>query len=413
MARVIDIFKGLREERRQERLDAMQELVRAFHHRRRHGPSDNRVGLNVFSLAGLDTDEVSHSAILAWLLDAEAGHGQGDMFLRAFLDACRPGLSLTIPDEYHVQTEFSGTLSRIDIIVYGAREFLLYIENKTVSPDTPGQHDREMSDMRRVGAILDVPKRAQFAIYLTPDGRPAVGENAHQWHRVAYRDLGQAFEALLPRITQDKVRYVVTDWLDTILTFTGTWRHLMNEFSDECALIAENWNAVLDIIRARERLDEELTELLFSVEQDLQELEWWDQGWQFGTTKSEIYVRNTNWLNPNGYGVLWMGVYDFNAAHVFGLKSSPRFYIRTQKADQDLQQSLVEKIKAAGHKVTEDKWYFIGRDIQSCPTEREAIEEYPQLVREQLIDLFTEYANLLIQFDEIIRQYVLELETKA
>jgi hypothetical protein len=144
--------------------------------------------------------------------------------------------------------------------------------------------------------MLDVPTEAQFPIYLTPDGRGAAGDYAHMWHRVAYRDLGRTFEDLLPHITQDKVRFVVADWLDTILTFTGTWRGSMTGFSEESMLVAANWNAVLDIIRTRERLNEELKELLFSVGPDLQELEWWGRGWDFRTTKNQIYIRNTNWL---------------------------------------------------------------------------------------------------------------------
>ncbi len=413
MAQLTDVFKGLRSEGRQDRLNAMRELILAFRDQKRQESDTGQAGFNILSLTGLDTDEVSHSTVLARLLDAEAGHGQGAMFLRAFLEACRPGLPLTIPDEYHVQTEFPGVLSRIDIMVHQAREFLLYIENKTVSPDMPGQHDREISDMRRVGAMLDVPTEAQFPIYLTPDGRGAAGDYAHMWHRVAYRDLGRTFEDLLPHITQDKVRFVVADWLDTILTFTGTWRGSMTGFSEESMLVAANWNAVLDIIRTRERLNEELKELLFSVGPDLQELEWWGRGWDFRTTKNQIYIRNTNWLTSEGYAVLWMGVYEFDAHHVFGLMSPPSFYVRTGKSREDLKQILVPLVRSTGQIVAEDKWYFVRRDIQKCPTEREAIEVYPEVVREQIIDLFTEYASLMMSFDETIRQYVKELQTSA
>ena len=187
----------------------------------------------------------------------------------------------------------------------------------------------------------------------------------------------------------------------------------MDEFSDESALVAENWNAVLDIIRARERLDDELTELLFSVGPYLEELEWWDQGWQFWTYKKEVYIRNSNWLNEDGYVVLWIGAYNFDAAHVFGLASPPQFYARTRKDCQDLQQILTEKTKAAGHEVTEGHRHFIRRDILKCATQRQAVEEYPNLVREQLTDLFSEYANLLMQFDETIRQYIQEMESSA
>jgi hypothetical protein len=412
MVRLIDIFKTLHSGRKQDRLAAMHRLISAFHNQSRQRWGKNQAAFNIFSLVDFGTDEVRHSAFLAWLLDPDAGHGQGNVFLKAFLDACRPSVPLAIPDEYHVQTEFSGSLSRVDILVHQAKEFLLYIENKTVSDATPGQHDREFDDLRRVGSsMLAVPEGAQFAIYLTPEGRTASGRHAHHWHRVAYRDIGKSFENLLPDITSDKVRHVLADWLDTILTFTGTWRQAMAGFSDESVLIAENWETALNIIRARERLDQELTEILFSVEEDLRQLDWWDQGWQFKTLGNQIYIINKNWLNAKGDQMLWMGVYEFDAAHVFGLKSPPLFYVRTWKEYGDLHQILMKNAKAAGYAVTEGKWYFIGRDIQKCATGSQAVKEYPGAVRKQIVDLFTEYATLMMQLEQIIRQYLKDLET--
>ncbi len=67
------------------------------------------------------------------MLDTHAAHGQGDLFLRAFLAACRPPIELALPERYHIQTEPAGLESIVDIVLYEAGVFLIYIENKTVS----------------------------------------------------------------------------------------------------------------------------------------------------------------------------------------------------------------------------------------------------------------------------------------
>ncbi len=411
MAQLIYTFRALHSSRQGSQIGAMQSFVSTFRDHRAQSRDHIQFGFNVFDLAGLGTNEVRHSALLAWLLDAMSGHGQGNKFLRAFLDTCHPQIPLAIPEEYEVRTEFSGVISRIDIVVYQPKSLLLYIENKTISPDTPDQHDREISDMRRMGSKL-VPESAQFAIYLTPDGRPACGDHAHYWHRASYRDLGRTFENLLPQITEDKVRYILADWLETVLIFTETWRQSMTGFSDASVLIAENWDTVLDIMHARKRLDEELTELLFSIESDLARLDWWNQGWEFLTYKGEIYIRNKNWQGGEDE-VLWLGIYDFDAEHIFGTELPPTFYVRTNREHGGLGQILIKKLKASGLEVVEDKWYFARQDIQKCVVESRAIREYPRVVREQIVGLFEQYANLLMQFDKTIKQYLKKLRTTA
>jgi len=406
MSQIIKDFQALHLERGAMRLDAMRGLVEVFQEqRKRHR---GRVGFNTFALLNVGTDEVTHSAFLARLLDAEGGHGQGNMFLRAFLEACRPRIPLAPPDQYQVQTEFSGVESRIDILVYRAGQCLFYIENKTVSAAMPDQHDREFRDMRRAGEMLDVPEAAQCAIYLTPTGRRAIGDCASHWYRVSYRNLGRVFDGLLPCITENKVGYIVADWLDTLTQFVGPWRKRMMGFSDESLLVAENWRTVLDIVTAQGRLDEELTETLFSLQADLNEQPWWEQGWEFYTGRG-IYILNGNWRTKERKSVLWMGVYNFDADHVFGLKAAPLFYIRTRKGHDELKYRLIEQCRAAGYEAVDDKWYFVRLDIQKCVAEHEAIVAYPDAARRQILDLFAEYSQLIMDCGDIIQAYLEEL----
>ncbi|MBN2002848.1 MAG: PD-(D/E)XK nuclease family protein [Anaerolineae bacterium] len=392
-------------------IKAMEQALIAFEEqkaRRRHD-----VTFNTFSLLGVGTDEVKHSAFLAWLLDAEGGHGQGNLFLQAFLATCRPPIEMTLPEHYHVQTEFTALESIADIVIYEAGVFVLYIENKTVSPVTNNQHDREFRDMQRLGETLKVPSTAQYAIYLTPQGRKAPGKFTGQWHKIAYRDLGAKLDELVATIAEVKTRDIVNDWLDTLTLFTGAWRKTMTELSKESLLIAEHWNTVADIIRAKNNLSKELTEILFSIETDLETQDWWKQGWEFRQYKNEIYIFNTHWCNAEGWAMVYMGVYCFNAAHVFELSTPPQFYVRARDGYATLNQELITLTRAAGHLATEGHRHFIHRDLQKCATEHQAAKAYANSVRRQIIDLFSEYATLMMRFDETIRRHVAKAEEKA
>ncbi len=46
-----------------------------------------------------------------------------------------------------------------------------------------------------------------------------------------------------------------------------------------------------EIIRAKENLNRELTELFYSFERDLKAQDWWDQGWEFRPYKDRFLHR--------------------------------------------------------------------------------------------------------------------------
>ena len=266
---------------------------------------------NFFRLLGVETDEVSHSAFLAWLFDPTAAHGQGNSFLQALLDGAWPGVRLQLSDSYRVQTELSGKESIIDIAAYRAGTFIVYVENKTVSPDTPGQHDREIQDLRRLGLTLKVPEERQYPVYLTPYGRRARGEYRELWHKVSYRDLSLAFSRRLPEISDERTSLLLDDWLDTTRRFGGVWRPTMNELSEASVLLGSRWPTVLSIQTALDDLESELLALLFSVEAPLAQQDWWQEGWTFRRPRKEIYIGNTDWVDAKGNSPLWIGVYSW------------------------------------------------------------------------------------------------------
>lgn len=362
---------------------------------------------NLFALFDVGADEVTHSALLAWLLDPTGAHGQGTRFLRAFLSVADPEIALQLPETYRVETEFSRMRAIIDIAVFKAGDFIVYIENKTTSPNTPGQHDREIEDLRRLGATLQVPVERQIPIYLTPYGRRARGENSHVWHRVSYRDLAGAFAQMLDDGLNPRTRVLLADWLETVKTFSGGWKETMTDFSESSVLLGMNWLTVLDIEQARTQLNEELHTLLFSLESDLAQQAWWQHGWVFRRHKDRsIYIGPPQWQDVERHWPLWMGVYSFNGDHVFGPKTPPVFYFRCRKNYDALGDVLREKLRNEGHKVLDNRRDLVHRAILQCPADRAAIEAYPAQVREQMIALFTKFAEFALRHEAIIREHV-------
>ena len=220
MQSFIDEFRALRLAAQETRLIAMADFLALFAELDQRQRT-SQVDFNLFSLFKVETDEVRHSRFLAWLLDPGSGHGQGDLFLQAFAEACHLDLPLDALDRYHVRTEFSGAEAIIDILVYKAGAFLIYLENKVLASEGYDQLNRELRDMRRLGRSLQVPKARQHAIFLTPDGRDPVSGDAMHWQAISYSQLARAFEKVLPAIADAKVCDVVQDWIETVSVFGG------------------------------------------------------------------------------------------------------------------------------------------------------------------------------------------------
>ena len=157
-------------------------------------------GVNVFDAVGMQTQEVKHSAFLAWLMNPSNPHGLKATFLRCFLEqlfehhnryedaAAIPNLKhnrrilkefsgITSPDELEdflnaddltVETEkvIIDAASRIDIFLESQKtKTLLLIENKVFT----GTHDEQLSryETKELKHHADFRK---ILVYLTPNG---------------------------------------------------------------------------------------------------------------------------------------------------------------------------------------------------------------------------------------------------
>ena len=116
---------------------------------------------NVFSILGVETDEVStHSAFLADLLNPKGSHRQGSVFLRLFLDEC----ICPQPDTYNNIASFRVTTGQIDILLK-KKDACIVIENKIYAKDQIRQIERYYQEVRK-----EFTEEQIKLVYLTLDG---------------------------------------------------------------------------------------------------------------------------------------------------------------------------------------------------------------------------------------------------
>lgn len=96
---------------------------------------------NIFHICGIEHYETSHSTILAGILNPNGNHGQGDTFLKAFLESVSNPAWLSEFDTKtaSIKTEYDTSNGRIDILMTNDKNQAIIIENKIYASDQPKQ----------------------------------------------------------------------------------------------------------------------------------------------------------------------------------------------------------------------------------------------------------------------------------
>ena len=210
-------FQAFRAGARARRLARIGDFLCTFEEVQRRAVGSGLADFNVFSLLGIETDEVRHTRVLAWLLDARAEHGAGNVFLKTLVDLCGLGLPVEVLEQYKVRREFWVAESRVDVAVYRWGEFVIYLENKVYAAEGPAQVEREFGDMNRWGEALRVTEGRRFGIFLTPEGREPRSGDARAWRAVSYEEVARRFEELVVRVKTEKGRLLLRDWIEVAL----------------------------------------------------------------------------------------------------------------------------------------------------------------------------------------------------
>lgn len=126
---------------------------------------------NVFRLCGINHYENAHSAILAEWLNPLGSHGQGDLFLKLFLQAAVPDFAEQFCTEtVTVATEYATEKGRLDLLIADPQGKAVILENKIYAGD-------QCEQLKRYDAFARKTYLSYRLLYLTLDGEEASGQS--------------------------------------------------------------------------------------------------------------------------------------------------------------------------------------------------------------------------------------------
>ncbi len=226
---------------------------------------EERIGrFNIFDALGIVNAEIRHSKFLAWLLDPNESHGQGPLFLKAFLmDLFRQSpLELRAINPVKIDgAELRGVDIRrewrhIDILITCEDpKFVIAIENKVGSKE----HSKQLERYRKAVKEKFGDIHNQF-VFLTRDGDEPTDED---WTVYTYEDIHRVL--LRARNTN------ATSIGDDVLAFLDHYIRLIgSRFMDDpkidelCQTIYKNHRAAIEMIVERTKVGR--SELLGALE---------------------------------------------------------------------------------------------------------------------------------------------------
>ncbi|MDE6586299.1 MAG: PD-(D/E)XK nuclease family protein [Clostridia bacterium] len=234
--------------------------------------TENR-GINVFKATGMQTQEIKHSAFLAWLLNPSNPHGLDSEPLKKFLErlfnypneknAVLSNVAILknsgidkIEDlnnfaedtELIVETEktLNGTDSRMDLFFQSQKtKTVLVIENKVFA----STHDNQLS--RYEEKLKDFCGWKKIFIYLTPNGDIPTedGEYKNKWCVFSYKAvlliIGELMKTLPKSKDAAKLKLLLEDYSELVETDILKEN---KELRDLCKLIRREHKEALEIL---------------------------------------------------------------------------------------------------------------------------------------------------------------------
>ena len=145
---------------------------------------------NLFNVLGIERSELSHSRVLAWLLNPRGSHGLGDSFLREFLyqvvSEGNPIFPADVQNWNLHKVEVVRERHNIDILIIGEdEEFVCFIENKVDSWEHSEQLTRYYETVSK-----SYRTRKRLPVFLTPTGaRPSRDRDAEKYVSLGYSEI--------------------------------------------------------------------------------------------------------------------------------------------------------------------------------------------------------------------------------
>jgi len=208
---------------------------------------------NIFQTLGLQTKELSHSKIIAELLNPEGSHGKGNAFLKLFL-----GLAgIAEPQKFEnatVEIEKAAKDGRVDIAIAGNQATII-IENKIYA----GDQDEQLARYRQSFPNATI-------IYLTLDGH-APSESSTKGSKNAY-DMLLSYERIIDWLEQCReksadfpyLRETLAQYINLLKLLTGQTRRkeMSKEIAEAVVKSPENVIAAFEIAANGEQIKKKI-----------------------------------------------------------------------------------------------------------------------------------------------------------
>jgi PD-(D/E)XK nuclease superfamily len=162
------------------------------------GPAD------FLGVTGRSRHELTHSAMLGWLLDSSGRHGLGNRLVIGLLS--HTGLPVGDSEYFVVRREITGHSARADLVLSNG-QIKVVIENKLDAIEQPFQCER----------LADDHPDAQALIFLTPTGgAPLTALTQDRWHCIRWSLIAELLEQALEDSGSAPARHIAEDYLSTL-----------------------------------------------------------------------------------------------------------------------------------------------------------------------------------------------------
>jgi len=223
---------------------------------------------NVLSILGIRSRERRLTRFLRWVLDPEASHDTGRLFLDRFLDECALQLhgDISVDALIPIKTDEEQDDAELDLVLTGADQ-VIGVEIKTTHQGQDQKLEKEEEALP-----LKYPGYDSYElVYLTYFGRGRPKTNHEQ---VFWNQLIDRIEADVEKVPAEFEKRLINNFIETIRTHVMTELH---EISKETELYLEYQEAVDDVKDAyekdRDRAYKALREAFFSLS-DVEEDDW-------------------------------------------------------------------------------------------------------------------------------------------
>lgn len=213
---------------------------------------------NIFKACGVNHYEVTHSSIIAEFLNPKGSHGQGTLFVEAFIEKLKlQDFDFSLNDIV-VSTEYVIPNGRFDIIIYNGNKQAIIIENKIYA------QDQWMQLKKYDDYAKDKYSNGYRIVYLTLDGRDSADDASQKigYIPISYQSDIIDWLTRCKHLSIDKplIRETLNQYIRHIQELTSTIEMEAQNKTEILDLLLKNHTATIQIMNMQNALEQFIIE---------------------------------------------------------------------------------------------------------------------------------------------------------